>query len=69
MKIDELGKQIKRRRMVLGLTIRELSELTGLSKTTISQIELGFSNPTFSVLQSIFEYLNLEMKVEVKQRK
>jgi len=67
MKIEELGKLIKHRRMVLGLTIRGLADLTGLSKTTISQIELGISNPTFEVLQRIFEYLNLEIKVEVKK--
>jgi len=52
--------------MVLGLTIRALADLTGMSKTTISQIEHGVSNPTFEVLQNIFEYLNLEIKVEVK---
>jgi len=66
MKIDEVGKLIKHRRMILGLTIRELADLTGMSKTTISQIELGISNPTFEVLQRIFEYLDLEIKVEVK---
>ncbi len=69
MKIDELGKLIKHRRKVLGLTIRDLADLTGMSKTTISQIERGVRNPTFEVLQNIFEYLNLEIKVEVKERK
>ncbi|MDA3905735.1 MAG: helix-turn-helix transcriptional regulator [Bacteroidales bacterium] len=69
MKIEELGKLIKHRRKVLGLTIRDLADLTGLSKTTISQIELGVRNPTFDVLQNIFEYLNWEIKVEVKKRK
>jgi len=69
MKIDELGKLIKNRRKVLGLTIRDLAELTDTSKTTISQIERGIRNPTFEILQRIFEYLNLEMKVEVKKRK
>ena len=69
MKIKELGKLIKHRRKVLGLTIRDLADLTGMSKTTISQIERGVRNPTFEVLQNIFEYLNLEMKVEVKKRK
>ena len=64
----ELGKIIKSRRRVLGLTIRELAELTGMSKTTISQIEIGVGNPTFEVLQNIFEYLNLELKVEIKNR-
>ena len=69
MKTEELGKLIKHRRNVLGLTIRGLADLTGLSKTTISQIERGIRNPTFEVLQNIFEYLNLEIKVEVKKRK
>ena len=66
MQIEELGKLIKHRRKVLGLTIRELADLMGVSKTTISQIELGKSNPTFEVLQNIFEYLNLEIKVDIK---
>lgn len=69
MEIEELGKLIKHRRKVLGLTIRDLADLTGISKNTISQIERGVSNPTFEVLQDIFEYLNLEIKVEVKKRK
>jgi transcriptional regulator with XRE-family HTH domain len=69
MKTEELGELIKHRRNVLGLTIRELADLAGMSKTTISQIELGLGNPTLEVLQSIFEYLNLEIKVEVKNRK
>ena len=69
MKIEELGKLIKHRRKVLGLTIRDLADLTGMSKTTISQIERGSRNPTFEVLQNIFEYLNLEIKVEVKKHR
>lgn len=67
MKREELGKLIKQRRKVLGLTIRELADLTGMSKTTISQIERGIRNPTFEALQNIFEYLNLEIEVKVKK--
>lgn len=67
MKTEELSKLIKNRRKLLGLTIRDLAELTGLSKTTISETERGVRNPTLEVLQNIFEYLNLEMKVEVKK--
>ena len=69
MEIEDLGKLVKHRRKVLGLTTRELADLTGMSKTTISQIESGVGNPTFEVLKNIFEYLNLEIKVEVKMRK
>jgi len=69
MEIEELGKTIKHRREILGLTIRDLADLAGISKTTISQIERGISNPTFEILQNIFEYLNLEIKVEIKKHK
>ena len=64
---EELGRIIKHRRKVLGLTIRELADLIGMSKTTLSRIELGYGNPTFEVLQDIFAYLNLEIKVEIKK--
>lgn len=67
MAIEELGELIKNRRKVLGLTIRGLADLIGMSKTTLSQIERGSGNPTYEILQSIFEYLNLEIKVEVKK--
>ncbi|HAG16259.1 MAG TPA: transcriptional regulator [Bacteroidales bacterium] len=69
MEIEELGKLINHRRKVLGLTIRDLAELASMSKTTISEIERGIGNPTFKALQNIFEYLNLEIKVEVKKHK
>ncbi|NQU33184.1 MAG: helix-turn-helix transcriptional regulator [Bacteroidetes bacterium] len=69
MEKEELGKLINHRRKVLGLTIRDLAELASMSKTTISEIERGIGNPTFEALQNIFEYLNLEIKVEVKKHK
>ncbi len=64
----ELGKLLNERREVLGLSIRDLADVSGLSKTTISQIELGLGNPTFEVLQVICDLLNLEIKIEIKQK-
>ncbi len=69
MNIEELGKIIRARRKVLNLTIGELSEYTGLSRTTISDIELGKTNPRLDVITEIFRFLSLEMKIEVKQVK
>ncbi len=69
MKKEELGILIKERRKVLGLTIEDIAEFADLSKTTISQIERGLGNPTYGVLDSIFEYLNLELQVVVKKHK
>jgi len=68
MKQQELGNLIRQRRKVVGLTIRGLAELTDMSKTTISQIERGNANPTYEALLKIFEYLNLEFRVEVKMQ-
>lgn len=69
MHTKELGKIIRARRKVLNLTIGELSEYTGLSRTTISDIELGKTNPRLDIITEIFRFLNLEMKIEVKQVK
>jgi len=69
MRVDELGKIIRARRKVLNLTIGKLSEYTGLSRTTISDIELGKTNPRLDIITEIFRFLNLEMIVEVKQVK
>ena len=65
----ELGKIIRARRKVLSLTIGDLSEYTGFSRTTISDIELGKTNPRLDVITEIFQFLNLEMKIEVRQVK
>lgn len=67
MKKEELGKVIRARRKVLNLTIGELAEYTGLSRTTISDIELGKTNSRLDILNEILGFLNLEMKLEVKQ--
>ena len=64
---SELGERIKQRRIVLGLTTRGLADLTGMSPTTLSNIERGSGNPTFEVMQKLLAYLNLELKVEVKK--
>jgi len=69
MEVEELGGIIRARRKVLNLTIGELSEYTGLSRTTISDIELGKTNPRLDIISEIFRFLNLEMKIEVKQVK
>lgn len=64
----ELGKQIKVRRETLKLSISKVSDYTGLSRTTISDIELGKVNPTFSVLKRLFEILDLDFEIKIKSR-
>lgn len=67
MEVKEIGQKIRARRKVLNLSIGELAELTGFSRTTISDIELGKTNPRLDILNEIFYFLNLEMRIEIKQ--
>lgn len=67
MKPEELGKIVRERREVLKLTIGDLAEYTGLSRTTISDLELGKTNPRLDVINEILRFLNMEMKIEIKK--
>lgn len=67
MEKEELGKIIRTRRKVLNLTIGELAEYTGLSRTTISDIELGHTHPRLDVINEILRFLNLEIQIKIKR--
>jgi len=69
MEKEKLGKIIRTRRKVLNLTIGELAEYTGLSRTTISNIELGNTHPRLDVINEILCFLSLEIQIEIKQDK
>lgn len=62
---EELGRIVRERRKVLQLTIAELSDYTGLSRTTISALERGKTSPRLDVINETLKFLNLEMKIEV----
>ncbi len=63
----ELGQKIKDRRKTLAISQRELANYTGLSVVTLSQIEGGKANPSFDTLNEILHYLDLEIKLELRQ--
>jgi transcriptional regulator with XRE-family HTH domain len=48
-----LGALLRSNRMAAGLTLRELSERTGVSNAYLSQLERGLHEPSLSVLRSI----------------
>lgn len=57
---------LKKRRMELGLTQKELAKLAGVSQPLIARIESGDIDPRLSTLKKIFEALE---SVEVKKPK
>jgi transcriptional regulator with XRE-family HTH domain len=55
---DNVGRCLRRLRTERGLSIRTLSELSGLNVNTISLIENGKTSPSVSTLQQIANALN-----------
>ena len=61
--VEILGKNIKRFRLVKGLTQEDLAKKVGLSKDTISKIELGKQeNPGFKYLTLIGQELDVSLE-------
>lgn len=56
-----IGKIMKDARKSLGLTLERLSERTGVSKSMLSAIERGATNPTFSIVWSLSQALGVDL--------
>lgn len=67
MLVSDIGKQIKERRDILGITQPDLAEMAGISINTLYKIETGQGNPTVRVLHKILEVLGLEFALTVKK--
>lgn len=62
-----IGKIIKERRGVLGITQRQLAELAGVAINTLTKIERGEANPSIKTLILILDTLGLEITIQVKK--
>lgn len=56
----KIGPVIQRHRKERGLTLEQLAGISGISKSMLSQIERGQTNPTFGVLWSLTRALKIE---------
>ena len=59
--IIQLGKRIRRQRLGLGLTLKEVGARAGLSVTHVSEVERGRSSPTIVSLTQIAEALGVKL--------
>lgn len=57
-----LGEKIRKIRKMKGFSILDLKEKTGLSKSTISDLENGKSSPTAETLQKIADALEVDIR-------
>ncbi|MFA9559366.1 helix-turn-helix domain-containing protein [Evansella sp. AB-rgal1] len=59
-----IGDIIRRRRKEKGISLSELSRMTGVSKSYLSYIERGMKkNPSIDVIKRIFHSLNLPITI------
>lgn len=59
--MEEIGAQIRRFRQARGLTLQEMAERSGLSRSFLSEAERGMSSMTLTSLQRIAEALGMTL--------
>lgn len=57
----KIGKTVRKARKNLGLTLAELSERSGVSRSMLSAIERDTVNPTFSVVWRLAQSLGIDL--------
>lgn len=67
MNTADIGALIRKRRGVLGIDQRTLSEIAGIAVHSLSNIEAGNGNPTVATLERVLHALGMELRVEVKK--
>lgn len=55
-----IGPGLNRARKVRKLTLEQLAQMSGVSRSMLSQIERGEANPTFAVLWNLTQALGME---------
>ena len=66
MNTQEIGKQVRQRRRILGIDQKTAAELSNVSVHTLSDIESGKGNPSIKVLTAVLDALGLELQIKVK---
>ena len=67
--LDRIGRRVRARRQVLGLTIRNLAESAGISPRFLSNVEAGSGNIAVGRLERIARALGVELSSLVRPRR
>lgn len=62
----DIGNAVRESRKALGYTQQALSELTGVHKSTISEIENGRFSGSFNIFERLLDGVNLQFEVTTK---
>ena len=64
----ELGRAIKRRREELGLSLRDVADVTGVSASTLSRIENGTGKPDADNIARLTNWLDMPVDRVMKKQ-
>ena len=60
----QIGKVVRSHRKKSGLTQKELSQLAGVGKTAVFDIEKGKPSIRFNTLMKVFDTLNIKLELQ-----
>lgn len=63
----DIGKTIKERRALLGISQQDLADYSGVGISTVKDLERGVGNPSIETLRRVLDVVGLEMVLRVKQ--
>ena len=63
----DIGKQMSTSRKALGYKQQKLSEIAGINKTTISELENGRFMGSFDIFERLLDAVDLQFEVTSKQ--
>lgn len=62
-----IGKIIKERRTMLGISQQDMADYSGVGISTVKDLERGVGNPSLKTLQKLLDVVGLEIVLQVKQ--
>ncbi|HHY74019.1 MAG TPA: XRE family transcriptional regulator [Bacillus bacterium] len=65
---SKIANAIEARRKELGLSLKDLEEMTGLCSPAISRLTSVMNRPRLDTLYRVLDALDLELKIERKER-
>jgi transcriptional regulator with XRE-family HTH domain len=66
MHLSDIHIKIKERRTLLGITQRDLADISGVGLRTIKGIETNRGKPSVSTLAKIIDVLGMEFELKIK---
>ncbi len=64
---EQIGKKVSEKRKALGVTQKQLSEMTRIHKTTISEIENGRFTGSFDIFERVLDAVGLQFEITEKK--